>query len=96
MILAMRGLNQSLAIKRKMCHWNCTPGLCTDVVAEFGIFENIPGRTGKYCQIWLVFSHVDNSFNAKPFTIPLKHYVTALYSVLADLEIFFAAVSYQL
>lgn len=59
-----------------------------DVVAEFGIFENMPGRTGKYCKIWLVFSHVNNSFNAKPFTIPLNHYVTALYSVLADLEIF--------
>lgn len=48
----------------------------------------MPGRTGKYCKIWLVFSHVDNSFHAKPFTIPLNHYVSALYSVLADLEFF--------
>lgn len=70
---------------------NCTPGLCTDVDAEFGIFENIPGRTGKYCQIWLVFSHADNSFNAKPFTVPLNLCVSALYSVLADLEIFFVS-----
>lgn len=68
--------------------WSCTPGLCTDGDAEFGSFENIPGRTGKYCKICLVFSHADKSFNAKPFTVPLNLYVSALHSVLADSEKF--------
>lgn len=79
-----------------MSLWNCTPGLYTDVDAEFGIFKNMPGRTGKYCKIWLVFSHADNSFNAKPFTVPLNLYVSALYSVLADVDFFFSSASYQL
>lgn len=60
-----------------MSLWNCTPGLYTDVDAEFGIFENMPGRTGKCCKIWLVFSHADNTFNANPFTAPLNLYINA-------------------